>query len=298
MTRPTLRFAPSPNGKLHLGHALSALLNVEAARRLGGRFLVRIEDIDGVRSTEANIAGVLEDLDWLGVRSAEPPIRQSSRFPAYRAALDDLIARGLVYRCFATRSEIAATVAVRPGWPCDPDGAPVYPGLWRDVDDARVASALEAGLPFAWRLDMVAALERAGGAWLGWQETGAGPSAETGAVPADPARWGDVVLARKDTPTSYHLAVVVDDAEQAISHVVRGCDLFHATAVHVLLQRLLGLPQPRYHHHRLVTDTDGRKLAKSRGSASLRSLSAGGASPADALRLIGWAPERDLDGLV
>jgi glutamyl-Q tRNA(Asp) synthetase len=293
MTRPVLRFAPSPNGRLHLGHALSALLNAEAARRLGGRFLLRIEDIDPTRASEANVAGVIEDLRWLGV-VGEDGGRQSAHMGRYAEAIVALRARGLLYPCFASRGEIAAAAATRPGWSVDPDGAPLYPGLWRGAPPEAVARAeAERGAP-ALRLDMAAALRLVPSGGLFWIETGFGREERRA---AEPARWGDVVLARKEAPTSYHLAVAVDDAAQGVTHVVRGRDLLEATAVHVLLQRLLGLPTPRHHHHRLILGEDGRKLAKSRGSGSLAALRAAGGTPEDVQRAIGWDPDRDLAGL-
>lgn len=294
MPRPVFRFAPSPNGLLHLGHALSALLNAEAALRTDGRFLLRIEDIDPVRATQAHVAGVQDDLTWLGLAWEEPVCRQSEHMPAYRDAFARLEAAGLTYPCFATRGEIAAAVASRPNWPHDPDGAPLYPGLWRGASRHAVAAAnATVGTP-AWRLDMAKALASLRGGPLGWAEMGAGQR-ET--IAADCAAWGDIVLLRKEVPASYHLAVVVDDARQGITHVVRGRDLYHATSVHALLQRLLGLPSPAYHHHRLILGPDGRKLSKSRGSESLQALRAAGVTPDEVRRLIDWAPEQDLAGL-
>jgi glutamyl-Q tRNA(Asp) synthetase len=291
MPRPVFRFAPSPNGRLHLGHALSALLNAEAARRTGGRFLLRIEDIDPSRAIEAHVAGVLNDVAWLGLAWEQPVHRQSEHMAAYREAFTRLKAAGLVYPCFATRGEITAAVATKSDWPCDPDGAPLYPGLWRGAAPGAVAAAHAAiGAP-AWRLDMTKALAALASGPLSWTETGAGLH-ET--IAADCAAWGDVVLLRKEVPTSYHLSVVVDDARQGITHVVRGRDLYHATSVHVLLQRLLGLPSPLYHHHRLILGPDGRKLSKSRGSESLHTLRTAGATPDDVRRLVNWAPDRDL----
>ncbi len=285
MTHPTFRFAPSPNGFLHLGHAFSALLNADLARAAGGRFLLRIEDIDATRCRPAYEAALYEDLAWLGIAWEQPVRRQSEHFDDYRAALARLDAMGLVYPSFETRAEIARLVAdqeIRAPWPRDPDGAPLYPGRARALPADERAGRLAAGEPYALRLDMTTALARTGP--LAWRETGADGASET--VAADPAAWGDVVLARKETPTSYHLSVVVDDAAQGVTDVVRGRDLFAATSVHRLLQTLLGLPAPAYRHHRLILDADGRKLAKSTRATGLRELRASGASPADIRRMV------------
>jgi glutamyl-Q tRNA(Asp) synthetase len=292
MPPPVFRFAPSPNGYLHLGHAFSALLNADMARAAGGRLLLRIEDIDTARCRPEYETAIHEDLAWLGLAWETPARRQSEHTEDHRAALDRLEVLGLVYPSFESRADIARLVAAKEAvapstrpWPRDPDGAPLYPG------DAKMLSAsdrkrrIDAGEPYALRLDMATALARAGK--LFWIETGSGPNGDTGTITADPAAWGDVILARKETPTSYHLAVVVDDAAQGVSDVVRGRDLFHATAVHRLLQALLGLPQPCYHHHPLVLDADGSKLSKSSQSTGLRELRARGASPAEIRRLAG-----------
>jgi glutamyl-Q tRNA(Asp) synthetase len=230
---PIFRFAPSPNGELHLGHALSALIGYEQARSCGGRFLLRIEDIDTARSRPQFVDGIFADLAWLGITWEEPVVFQSERMPAYRAAVERLQAMGLLYPCFATRAEIEAA-AVRDARELADDGTPQM-------------------------------------------------------VSAHPERWGDAVIVRKDTPTSYHLAVVVDDAWQDVTIVTRGRDLYAATDLHRLLQVLLDLPAPVYHHHRLVTDADGRKLAKSARDTSLRSLRKEGATPADIRRMVGLA---------
>ncbi|WP_181701257.1 tRNA glutamyl-Q(34) synthetase GluQRS [Chthonobacter albigriseus] len=290
MSRPVFRFAPSPNGDLHLGHALSAMLNAEAARTAGGRMLVRIEDIDLDRARPAFVQRILDDLDWLGIDYERPVRRQSEHLADYRAALDRLAGMGLTYPAFASRAEIRAAVASREAedgraWPRDPDGAPIYPGLDRDLPVETAATRIAAGEPHAIRLRMDAAVERTGP--LSWTEEGEGPAGETGLVRGDPAAWGDVVLFRKDAPASYHLAVVVDDAAQGVSHVIRGRDLFHATAVHRLLQSLLDLPAPVYRHHRLILGPDGRKLSKSVASTSLRALRAEGATAEDIRRLVG-----------
>jgi glutamyl-Q tRNA(Asp) synthetase len=220
---PVFRFAPSPNGNLHLGHALSAFLNSDMAQAEGGRLLLRIEDIDATRCRPEYEAAVYEDLRWLGIRWEEPVRRQSEHFADYRAALDRLEAMGLVYPSFESRAEIAALVASKETtapWPRDPDGAPLYPGTAKAMGAAECTQRFASGAPYAVRLDMPAALARAGA--LSWNETGAGPDGETGVIDADPAAWGDVILARKDVPTSYHLAVVVDDTAQAVTDVVRG----------------------------------------------------------------------------
>jgi glutamyl-Q tRNA(Asp) synthetase len=274
------RFAPSPNGYLHLGHALSALLNFEMARAAGGRLLLRIEDIDATRCRPEYEAAIYEDLAWLGIAWEQPVRRQSEHYDDYRGALGKLDALGLIYPSFESRAEIARLVTERGvDWPRDPDGAPLYPGDAKSMAPAERARRMASGEPYALRLDMAAALARTGP--LARTESGEGPSGETGTVAADPSAWGDVILARKETPTSYHLSVVVDDAAQGVTDIVRGRDLFHATSVHRVLQALLGLPQPRYHHHRLILDSDGRKLSKSTAATGLRELRAQGATAAD-----------------
>ena len=287
---PVFRFAPSPNGYLHLGHALSALLNADMARAAGGRFLLRIDDIDQTRCPPEYEAAIYEDLAWLGLTWEQPVWRESEHTDEYRAALARLDAMGLVYPSFESRAEIAMMVAGRDArgpWPRDPDGAPLYPGNAKMLPVSERRRRMDAGEPYALRLDTAAACARAG--LLTWPETGAGPAGETGTIAADPAAWGDIVLARKDAPASYHLAVVVDDAAQGVTDVVRGRDLFHATGVHRLLQALLGLPCPRYHHHRLMLDAEGRKLSKSTAATGLRELRAAGASPADIRQRLGLA---------
>lgn len=251
------RFAPSPNGALHLGHAYAAMQAHDLARQLGGAFLLRIEDIDGVRSRPELVEAILADVRWLGLDWDGDVLFQSSRLAAYDTALAELKARGLVYPCFCTRSQIAAGGA-QPG----PEGL-VYPGTCRALSDAERVDRI-AREPHAWRLDVGKALEQTGA--LVWHDMAAGEQV------AKPALFGDVVLARKDAPASYHLAVTLDDAHQQISHVVRGRDLFLATHVHRLLQALLGLPVPLYRHHRLLAGADGRKLAKSEGAAALAGL--------------------------
>lgn len=280
-SRPTFRFAPSPNGLLHLGHALSAITNAEMAEACGGRFLLRLEDIDRTRCRPEFETAILCDLAWLGLTWEKPVRRQSDHLPLYAEALEQLKRAGLVYPAFLTRGEIRVAVAREEScgrlWPRDPDGAAHYPGAERGWSEAERAEALGSGQPHAWRLDMARALQAVGGP-LFWAESGAGPKGETGIIRADPAAWGDVVLSRSDAPSSYHLSVVVDDAAQGVTHVVRGRDLFHATAVHRLLQALLALPEPLYHHHRLILGADGRKLSKSLGDTGLEALRAQGLS--------------------
>jgi glutamyl-Q tRNA(Asp) synthetase len=285
---PVFRFAPSPNGYLHLGHAFSALLNFDLSRQTGGRLLLRIEDIDLTRCKPEFEAAIHQDLAWLGIAWEQPVRRQSEHLADYREALEKLASQGLIYPGFVTRAEIAGLVARREasgGWPRDPDGAPLYPGTAKLLSSEERARLLESGAPYALRLDMAAACARAGN--LGWRERGEGPNGEAGGVAARPEAWGDVILARKETPTSYHLSVVVDDAVQGVTDVVRGQDLFWSTSVHRLLQQLLGLPKPAYHHHRLILDAAGRKLSKSSAATGLRELRAGGATPTDIRRMVG-----------
>ncbi|WP_340314393.1 tRNA glutamyl-Q(34) synthetase GluQRS [Rhizorhabdus argentea] len=265
------RFAPSPTGRLHLGHAFSALLAHDFARARGGRFLLRIEDIDPTRCRPEHVAGIMEDLRWLGVEWDGEPLFQSARLPLYRAALDQLRAAGLAYPCFCTRAQIAAEIAASASAPHGPDG-PIYPGTCRSLSDAERARRIGAGEPHAWRLDIAMAAAPAGP--LSWHDEAAGT------VAATPEIHGDVVLARKDAPTSYHLAVTVDDAAQGITDVIRGEDLLAATHLHRLLQALLGLPTPRYHHHRLLTDEKGERLAKRAGAPALATMRAEGVDAA------------------
>jgi len=285
---PVFRFAPSPNGYLHLGHAFSALLNFDLARQAGGRLLLRIEDIDRARCRPEFEAAIYEDLAWLGIAWETPVRRQSEHFAAYSEAIARLSAQGLVYPSFESRAEIARLVAereTRGAWPRDPDGAPLYPGTARSLPPEERDRLIGQGAPFALRLDMAAARRRAGG--LSWRESGEGPAGETGEVAARPEAWGDVILARKETPTSYHLSVVIDDALQGVTDVVRGTDLFWSTSVHRLLQDLLGLAPPAYRHHRLIRDEAGHKLSKSTRATGLRELRSKGVSPADIRRLVG-----------
>ncbi|WP_332681092.1 tRNA glutamyl-Q(34) synthetase GluQRS [Bosea sp. (in: a-proteobacteria)] len=271
---PVFRFAPSPNGRLHLGHALSALTNARLAAQFGGALLLRIEDIDLTRCRPEFEQGIRDDLAWLGLVFEPDVRRQSEHFSDYRAGLDRLAALSLVYPCFSSRREVQVAVLAREAetgrpWPRDPDGAPLYPGSCRTLPEDEAQARMAAGEPHVLRLAMDRALARAG-TQLCYSVFDA--EGGTRQVAVDPARWGDVVLARKDVPTSYHLAVTVDDALQGVSHVVRGRDLEAATDIHVVLQRLLGLPTPLYHFHPLLADETGQKLAKSRLSESLAEL--------------------------
>ncbi len=276
---PVTRFAPSPTGLLHLGHARSALFAAAKARELGGRFLLRIEDIDLGRSRPEFDQAIQEDLAWLGLTWPEPVLRQSDRFPVYDKFLHLLEEADLTYPCFCTRKDIAAEIANAPRAPHGPDG-PLYPGICKGIPREAARERIDAGEPHAIRLhgDRAAALT--------------GPlsftDAKAGRVAFDPACIGDIVLARKDAPTSYHLSVCVDDALQFVSLVTRGKDLFEATKVHRVLQSLLGLPQPAYHHHDLVLDQDGRRLAKRSGALSLRALRAQGKTPAEVRAMAGY----------
>ena len=286
--QPVFRFAPSPNGALHLGHALSALVTHDMAHKMGGRFLLRIEDIDTERCRPEFEARMLTDLAWLGLTWEEPVRRQSEHFGTYRQALGKLDAMGLLYPCFASRKEIA--VHATPGQN-DPDGAPLYPGLHKALPRQEVQRRKDTGEAFALRLDMDKALgEVKAKMQMPLTFTELDPeSGEAKTIPAEPARWGDAVIARKDVPTSYHLSVVVDDAGQGVTHVTRGRDLYAATDIHRLLQVLLGLPVPLYHHHRLLTDESGRKLSKSHRDKTLASLREEGAGPRDIRRMAGLA---------
>lgn len=262
------RFAPSPTGRLHLGHALSAVRAYDLARAGGGRFLLRIEDIDGTRSRPEHVDTILRDLEWLGLEWDELSF-QSQRLDLYATAQARLA--DLLYPCFCTRAEIAASLSA----PHGPEA--VYPGACRHRSAAERAARM--GEPHGWRIDMARGVERVGA--LHWQDERAG------SVLADPLSHGDVILARKDAPASYHLAATVDDAAQGVTDVVRGLDLFAATHVHRLLQALLGLPTPLYHHHPLIVGADGQRLAKRHGAPALAAMREGGADGralADALR--------------
>ena len=266
------RFAPSPTGHLHLGHAHSALLAWRRARESGGRFLLRLEDIDATRCRADYADSVLADLAWLGLDWDGAVRRQSAHFADYRAALDRLAACGFVYPCFCTRAAIQAEIARAGSAPHGPEG-PLYPGTCRGLAADRRAARVAAEEPYALRLDVARAVAAAGTlSWIDEQE---------GAVRADPASHGDVVLARKDVPTSYHLAVTLDDALQGVTLVTRGEDLFTATHIHRLLQALLDLPVPRYLHHRLLTDASGRRYAKRDRALTIAALRDAGNSPAE-----------------
>lgn len=279
VSTPVFRFAPSSNGYLHLGHAYSALLNFDMARATGGRLLLRIEDIDIERCRPEFEQAILEDLAWLGLSWEKPVRRQSEHFSDYARALAKLEARGLTYPCFCTRGDIMTAVAGKTDWPRDPDGSPLYPGTCRRLTPQQRARRLASGQPAARRIDMAAALAESG-LRLGWREFGAGAEARN--VTAEPALWGDTILSRKDIPTSYHIAVVTDDALQGVTDIVRGEDLFMATGLHRLLQALLDLPAPSYHHHVLLRDASGQKLSKSLRAKPLRALRQEGLSAAAA----------------
>lgn len=280
MSKPILRFAPSPNGYLHLGHALSALVTWKAADLLGGTAYLRIEDIDVQRCKPEFTQAIFEDLHWLGLDWPEPVLIQSERFEIYADAANRLRDMDLLYPCFCSRAEIAAA-----GAGTDPDGAPLYPGTCRHLSNAERIERLERGDPVQFRLDIEEARERTG--MLTYSVIGPTLEDRPQVRHARPERWGDVVLQRKDTPTSYHLSVVVDDAAQGVTHVTRGRDLEAATDIHVLLQMLLGFSPPTYHFHRLLLGDDGQKLAKSKGSRSLRELRAEGWKAEDVRRAVG-----------
>jgi glutamyl-Q tRNA(Asp) synthetase len=289
MSQSVFRFAPSPNGFLHLGHAFSALLNFDLAQASGGRFLLRIEDIDKARCTADYEAAIYEDLAWLGLTWEQPVRRQSEHMAEYRAALARLADMDLLYPSFESRGEIARLVAEREAggqvWPRDPDGAPLYPGRARSFSRGEREERVAAGAPYALRLDMAEAVQRVGA--LTWTEPSPVAQGATVEIPADPLAWGDVALARKEIATSYHLSVAVDDATQSVTEVVRGQDLAAATSVHRILQALLGLPVPRYRHHHLVLDAEGDKLSKSTNATGLRELRAQGVTPRDIRRMVG-----------
>jgi glutamyl-Q tRNA(Asp) synthetase len=271
MPPATVRFAPSPNGRLHLGHAFSALLNAQVAAETGGRFLLRIEDIDGPRCPRHLAEAAMADLAWLGL-TWETPVRYQSEFTDFYAEVQSqLEAMGLLYPCFCSRQDIAMAAS----GPRDPDGQPLYPGTCKH-------RPRRSGIPFALRLDMERALRRLNRP-LTWDEH------DEGEVAAAPEAWGDLILVRKDIGTSYHIAVVADDALQGITDVIRGRDLYHAASVHRLLQALLGYPVPRYRHHRLI-EAAGRKLSKSAGDTSLAALRTAGITPQDIRDLLGFAP--------
>lgn len=281
MAKPQLRFAPSPNGYLHLGHALSALVTWDAAKKLGGTAHLRIEDIDLNRCKPEFTEAIIEDLHWLGLDWPEPVLIQSDRFELYADAANRLRDMDLLYPCFCSRSEIAEASTGT-----DPDGAPLYPGTCRHLSNAERIERLERGDPVQFRLDVEKAMDRVG--MLTFTVVGPTVLDRPQVRYARPERWGDVVLQRKDVPTSYHLSVVVDDAAQGITHVTRGRDLEAATDIHVLLQMLLGLLSPIYFFHRLLLGDDGGKLSKSKGSQSLRDLRGEGWTAEDVRRAVGF----------
>jgi glutamyl-Q tRNA(Asp) synthetase len=283
------RFAPSPTGLLHLGHAFSALTAFEAAE--GGRFLLRIEDVDQVRAKPEFEAAIKEDLAWLGLTWEEPTRRQSEHFADYAHALAMLEEKGFLYPCFCTRKEIADEIARSAGAPHGPEGA-LYPGTCRNLSDERREARIRRGKPYALRLNVAKAKKKL--AALAFQEWGAGPDGESGDQRVQPELLGDVVLARKDMPASYHLAVVVDDAIQGMTLVVRGNDLFHATHIQRLLQAVLALPTPAYTHHRLILDESGKKFSKRDHAATLRALREDGATPADIRKMVGFTSRSTL----
>ncbi|MBV9063648.1 MAG: tRNA glutamyl-Q(34) synthetase GluQRS [Alphaproteobacteria bacterium] len=278
------RFAPSPTGYLHLGHAFAAITAYETAKRNAGRFRLRIEDIDRSRCRTEFEGAIFDDLHWLGLEWEEPVLRQSDRLETYRAALAKLGAQGLLYPCFCTRGEIAAEIARSAEAPHGPEGA-LYPGTCRQLTEAERQSRIQSGAAYALRLDVKAAAQHAGD--IQFEERGCGPHGERGTIAAHPALSGDIVLARKDIPASYHLAVVLDDAFQGVTQVTRGNDLFAATHFQRLLQSLLHLPAPAYAHHRLILDERGRKLSKRDNAVTLRSLREEGVPPAEIRERLG-----------
>lgn len=287
MPRPeTTRFAPSPTGALHLGHAYAAVLGHAAARETGGRFLVRMEDLDQTRCDPRYEAAILEDLAWLGLGWEGPVRRQSERFDHYQVALESLAAQGLVYPCFCTRGEIAREIEAMTAAPQGPDG-PLYPGTCRHLTSGERESRLAAGHAHALRLNVLRAVERFQTTELGFEETGRGPAGESGLIVAQPGLLGDPVLGRKDLAVSYHLAVVVDDADQGITLVTRGDDLFSSAHVQRLLQALLGLPAPRYRHHALIRNAEGQRLAKRDHAQTLAALRGKGVTPKEIRRQLG-----------
>lgn len=279
--KPVTRFAPSPTGHLHLGHAYAACFAADIARQSGGRFIVRIEDIDTGRCRPEFEESILDDLAWLGLSWDTPVMRQSDRFDAYEQALKALEAQNLLYPCFCTRKDIRLEIERAGAAPHGPDG-PLYPGSCRALSQSETQDRIEAGHSFALRLDMQQAVERAGA--LSWTDD------QSGTHKADPAMFGDIVLARKDSPTSYHLSVTVDDHDQGVTLVTRGEDLFPSTHVHRLLQALLGLSPPHYLHHPLIVAPDGKKFSKRDESVTLRALRQSGKAPADIYAQLGITP--------
>jgi len=285
---PVFRFAPSPTGLLHLGHAFSALYSYRTAQAAGGRFLLRIEDIDHIRCRPEYETQIYDDLTWLGLEWPQPVRCQSHHMDDYTKALKKLEGLGVTYRCLASRREIKLEVERTTGLENaarDPDGALIYPGIYRNMDAEKTANLMAPGKPFSIRLNMAKAIELAGEN-LTFQEKGIGPQGQNGEVLCHPEAWGDVIIARKDTPTSYHLSVVVDDALQGVGEVTRGQDVFFATDIHRLLQKLLDLPVPHYNHHRLIRDEAGRRLSKSAADKSLKALRREGLSREEVLTML------------
>ena len=282
--RTIVRFAPSPNGYLHLGHAYSALMNGLVVKETGGRFLLRMENIDTTRCRPEFEAAIREDLAWLGLAWDNPVRRQSEHFVDYSSAMERLERRGLTYPCFCSRGDIMGAVAGKADWPQDPDGTPLYPGTCKHMSARERARRFATGERASYRLDMAAAQAEVGGD-LSWNEYHGG--SQRFDQPANPAAWGDAVLSRKDIATSYHIAVVVDDAVQGVTDVVRGEDLFLATSLHRILQALLDLPAPNYHHHALLRDGAGQKLSKSLRAKPLRTFRQDGQSAAGVIQRIG-----------
>lgn len=279
------RFAPSPTGRLHLGHAYAALFAWQKAQEFGGKFILRIEDIDVARCREEFVSGITEDLSWLGLSWELPVRRQSEHLHDYRAALDRLRGQGLLYPCFCTRKEIIVEVAAA-GYAPHPlasgtDGV-IYPGTCRNLSINERAERMTKMEHYCWRLDIARASQSVGA--LYWYDH------DLGTIAARPTDYGDVVLARKDTPTAYHLAVTVDDALQGVSCVTRGTDLLRATDIHRLLQALLGLPTPDYHHHKLLTDLNGKRYAKRDQAITLQSLREHGKTAAEVVAMAGYCP--------
>lgn len=284
-SRHVYRFAPSPNGYLHIGHAFSALKNFEMAQRHDGRFLLRLEDIDLERCRPEYETAIYEDLEWLGITWETPVLRQSEHFSDYASAIERLQERGILFPCFCSRLDISRAISGVRDWPRDPDGGALYPGTCRHLPIEERNRRLASGQHAALRIDMGSAMAEVGHL-LGWCEFG--DSEDGRDIRAEPSLWGDTVLARKDIPTSYHISVVVDDARQGITDVVRGKDLFNATSLHRLLQALLDLPVPRYHHHDLLRDASGQKLSKSTRAKSIRALRSEGVTPTDIRRRLGF----------
>lgn len=280
--QPLLRFAPSPNGYLHLGHAYSALITDRWAHQLGGQWLLRMEDIDLERSRPKFIRAIYRDLTWLGLEWPMPVLVQSTRLDAYKEAAQKLHVMGLLYPCFCSRKEIKASATGQ----TDPDSAPIYPGTCKHLTPQEISTRIADKVPVQYRLDMNKVSAKVG--MLSFTTAGPSPLDRPKISYAKPERWGDVVIQRKGTPTSYHLSVVVDDAEQNITHVTRGRDMQNATDIHVLLQFLLGLPSPIYTFHKLILDDRETKLAKSKGSETLRSLRDAGATPEDIRAQLGF----------